>query len=264
MKRVLVIGANSYIGKKFHEYVYSFNEKLIDVDLVSAADGSWEKVDFTLYDSVLHLSAIVHRKEKKAMKDLYEKVNHRLPVEIACKTKASHVKQFIFMSTAAVYGDINGCITKETVPKPASLYGKTKLAAEEDLLKLENENFKIAIIRAPMVYGEGCKGNYERLRKLAMCTPIFPDYHNKRSWVHIDRLNYNILEIIFNEGSGYYFPQDENYADTCEVVIGIRAKREKKTYTIRYFNKMIGYLKKRIKLINKLFGDLYYNKLDSI
>lgn len=258
MKKVLVIGANSYIGKKFNEYVSIMNEKIIVADMVSAADGSWEKVDFSSYDSVLHLSAIVHRKEKKSLEDLYEKVNHELPVEIAYRAKACNVKQFIFISTAAVYGDISGCITSETAPSPTTLYGKTKLAAEEDLLKLENDTFKIAIIRAPMVYGEGCKGNYERLRKLAMFSPIFPAYHNKKSWIYIDKLNYTITELILNEESGYFFPQDEKYADTCGVVIDIRKKLGKKTYTIPYFNKMISCLKKRIKIVNTLFGDSYY------
>lgn len=259
MKRVLVIGANSYIGKKFHEYVYSLNEKLIDVDLVSAADGSWEKVDFTLYDSVLHLSAIVHRKEKKGMKELYEKVNHRLPVEVACKAKVCHVKQFIFMSTAAVYGDISGCITKETMPKPTSLYGKTKLAAEKDLLKLESEDFKVAIVRAPMVYGEGCKGNYERLIKLAMFTPVFPDYHNRRSWVHIDRLNTYLLNVVIEMKKGYFFPQDEQYTDICELVTNIRKKMKKRTFTTTLFNKPVRFFIKRNRSVKKMFSDFYYD-----
>ncbi len=261
MKRVLVIGANSYIGKKFYEYVNSLDEKLIDVDMVSAADGSWEKVDFSIYDSVLHLSAIVHRKEKKSMEELYETVNHRLPVKIACKVKCNHVKQFIFMSTIAVYGDVNGGITKETVPKPISFYGKTKLAAEKDLLKLEDQDFKIAIIRAPMVYGEGCKGNYEWFSKLVMYIPVFPDYHNRRSWIHINILNRNILDIILNQENGYYFTQDEDYVDICMKIVELRAKRGKKTYRIWHFNKIISSLKGRSKLVNKLFGDLYYKQI---
>ncbi|SHO50588.1 NAD-dependent epimerase/dehydratase family protein [Anaerocolumna xylanovorans] len=257
-KKVLVIGANSYIGKKFYEYVYSLNEKLIDVDMVSATDGSWEKVDFSLYDSVLHLSAIVYRKEKENLKDLYENVNHKLPVRIAHKAKNNHVKQFIFMSSAAVYGDINGCITKETIPEPSTLYGKTKLAAEDDLLKLENTDFKIVIIRSPMVYGEGCKGNYRKLSKIAKFTPIFPDYHNKRSMIHVDRLSFHIVELILNEEQGCYFPQDENYADICELVVCIRKKSGKKTYLTKFFNPLINHLKKRFNVLDKIFGDMYY------
>ncbi|MGN6711820.1 NAD-dependent epimerase/dehydratase family protein [Anaerocolumna jejuensis] len=259
MKRVLVIGANSYIGKKFYEYVDSLDEKLIDVDMVSAADGSWEKVDFSIYDSVLHLSAIVHRKEKKNMRELYEEVNHRLPVKIASKAKANNVKQFIFMSTAAVYGDISGCINKEVIPKPTTLYGMTKLAAEKELLYLKDENYKIAIIRAPMVYGDGCYGNYERLRKLTSITPIFPDYHNKRSRIYIDKLNYFLFNIIVELNDGYFFPQDKRYLDICEEVVAIRNEGGKKTYCIPILNGLIHSLKKRVKIFNKAFGDFYYD-----
>ncbi len=259
MKRVLVIGANSYIGKKFYEYVNSLDNKMIEVDMVSASDGSWEKVDFTLYDSVLHLSAIVHRKEKKNMEELYERVNHRLPVEVAYRAKSSGVRQFLFMSTAAVYGDINGCITKDTWPKPTTLYGKTKLAAEEELLKLKNESFKIAIIRAPMVYGDGCKGNYDNLRKIAMYTPIFPDYHNKRSWINVDKLCYNLVDLILLGEKGYYYPKDELYIDICEKLVSIRKANRKKTYLIPLLNKIISVLIKKVKIVNKIFGDFYYD-----
>ena len=259
MKRVLVIGANSYIGKKFYEYVGSLNEKLIEIDMVSAADGSWEKVDFSLYDTVLHLSAIVHRKENKKMKDLYEKINHKLPVSIASKAKDNHVKQFIFMSTVAVYGDINGCITKDTIPKPLSLYGRSKLYAEDDIQKLKNIGFKIAIIRSPMVYGEGCKGNYQMLSKFAAFTPVFPNYHNKRSKIHVDKLNYYLLDIILHAKEGLFYPQDKEYGDTCAQIMDIRKRMGKKTYLTVIFNGFISYLKKRVRIINKMFGDLYYD-----
>lgn len=258
MKRVLVIGANSYIGKKFYEYVNSLDEKLIDVDLVSAADGSWEKMDFSIYDSVLHLSAIVHRKEKKYMRDFYEEINHRLPVKIACRAKANHVKHFIFMSTAAVYGDYSGCITRETFPKPSTFYGKTKLAAEKDLLKLEDQNFKILIIRAPMVYGEGCKGNYERLRKLAMYIPIFPEYHNKKSILNINKLCCYLYNWIILNASGYFHPQNESYMNTSSLFMEFR--KGKKTWLIKIFNPMIKLLCKCNCIVRKMFGDFYYEQ----
>lgn len=258
MKRVLVIGANSYIGKKFCEYIHSLNQEFIEVDMVSASNGAWESVDLSLYDTVLHLSAIVYEKENERTKELYENVNHRLPVRIAYKARENHVKQFIFMSSAAVYGEINGCITKETIPVPSTLYGKTKLAAEKDLVKLESTEFKIVIIRAPMVYGEGCKGNYQKLSKIARFTPVFPDYHNKRSMIHVDRLCSCITELVLKEAQGCYFLQDDNYADTCELVVGIRKELGKKTYLTKAFNPLIVHLINRLNLFNKIFGDMYY------
>lgn len=260
MKKVLVIGANSYVGKKFYEYVNLLNEKVMEVYMINASDGSWETVDFSQYDSVLHLSAIVHRKEKKSMKELYDRVNHRLPVKIACKAKESGVNQFVFMSTMSVYGKINGRITKETTTYPVTLYGQSKLDAEEALKKLENENFRIAILRAPMIYGEGCKGNYDKLRKLAAYMPVFPAYHNKRSWINIDRLSAYLLEVIMYMKQGCFFPQDNYYTDICELIINIRKQLGKKTYLVYTFNSLIDYLSRKSINIGKIFGDIYYDR----
>lgn len=261
MKRVLVIGANSYIGKKFNEHIQLFANEAIEIDLVSASNGSWEKVDFSSYNSILHLSAIVHMKEKETMIELYKSINYLLPIEIANKAKDNGVKQFVFMSTLAVYGDINGCITKETMPNPTTLYGKTKLAAENEIIKLEDSEFKVAIIRSPLVYGEGCRGNYERLVKFAKIALVFPDYHNRRSHIHVNRLCNVIIDIILNKKYGYFFPQDESYADTCEIIVNIRKEMGKKTYLTSLFNKLIDIFKKKFTIFRKIFGDLYYTTI---
>ncbi len=260
MKKVLVIGAHSYIGQKFKEYVSANDVKDLSVDMVSASDGAWRKVEFTGYDSVLHLSGIVHRKEKKNMEALYYEVNHKLAVEIAKKAKENNVKQFIFMSTAAVYGSYTGCITKDISPSPTTFYGKSKLAAEQDIIKLQDDDFKVVIVRPPMVYGEGCKGNYSRLVKLAKYTPIFPEFHNKRSVLNISVLSEYLVNIIKSNREGYYYPQDETYLDTCQLFVTIRKEMGKKTLLIRIFNPFLRILRKYLTNIGKLFGDFYYQQ----
>lgn len=261
MKKVLVIGAHSYIGEKFKEYVLTKYSEDLKVDMVSASDGAWRIVDFSGYDTVLHLSGIVHRKEKKDMEDLYYKVNYKLAVEIALRAKESNVNQFIFMSTAAVYGSYSGCVTKDTLPNPNTFYGKSKLAAEQDIIKLQDDDFKIAIVRPPLVYGEGCKGNYRRLVKLAKYTPIFPEFHNKRSVIHINNLSNNIVQQIKDRSNGYFLVQDNEYMDVCTIIEKIRNERRKKTILIPYFNSFISYLiHKNMDVIKKMFGDFYYYK----
>lgn len=260
MKKVLVIGAHSYIGQKFKEYVSGMKNIDIAIELVSASDGAWRKVNFSLYDAVIHLSGIVHRKEKKNMESLYYEVNHKLAVEIAKKAKQGHVKQFIFMSTAAVFGSYKGCITKETITNPTTYYGKSKLAAEQDIIKLQENEFHVVIVRPPMIYGDGCKGNYPRLVKLAKFTPVFPNYHNKRSVLHIDILSEYLHQLIIKESSGYFHPQNKEYADTCELIIRIRNEMGKKTKLVRCFNPILKILSCKNHIFNKLFGDLFYIK----
>lgn len=260
MKRVLVIGANSYIGKKFYEFANSLSKNLIHVDLVSAANGSWEKVDFSLYDSVLHLSAIVHKHEKKSMEKLYEKVNYSLPVEVAFKAKKCHVKQFIFMSTAAVYGSKVKVITKDTIPQPDTLYGKSKYEAEQKIIDMSSDEFKVAIIRSPMVYGYGCKGNFQTLVKLAKAAPIFPDIPNKRSMIYIENLCEFIRMLIDNEEVGYFYPQNNEYVCTSETVRIINECMGRRLHFTKIFNPLIRLLVKKIPYIGKVFGDFIYEQ----
>jgi len=260
MKKVLVIGANSYIGKKFNEYVKNNKEQELQVDMVTASDRGWTKVDFAGYDSILHLAAIVHKKEKKYMKPLYDEINHKLAVEAAKKAKESQVGQYIFMSTAAVFGNRTSCITKDTIPDPVTYYGKSKLAAENDIIKLKDKDFKVAIVRPPMVYGEGCKGNYARLEKLARFMPIFPEYHNKRSVVHIENLSGFLCDIIMLGMEGAFHPQDKKYLNTCEEIYKIRRKLKKKTLLIRMPKEIISLLIKHVNVVNKMLGSMYYDK----
>lgn len=260
MKKILVIGANSYIGQSFQQYVFSYNKENMTVKLVSASDGSWRQVDYSLYDVVLHLSGVVHRREKKGMKVLYDEVNHKMAVEVAKRAKESDVKQFVFMSTAAVFGSKAERITTNTIPNPTTYYGKSKLAAEQDIVKLQGREFKVAIVRPPLVYGQACKGNYPRLVKLAKLMPIFPDIHNKRSMIYIDTLSEFLLMLIEEEGCGYYHPQDEDYVDTCELVVKIRKEMGKKTCLIGLFNPLARLLAKNVGSINKMFGDCYFER----
>lgn len=258
MKKILVIGINSYIGQKFKEYVIEMKNEDILIDLVSASDGSWKNVDFSRYNSIMLLSGIVHKEDNINMESIYYEVNYILAVQIAKKAKEQQVKQFIFMSTLAIFGQRTGCITKDTVPKPNTYYGKSKYKAEQDIMLLNDANFHVAIVRPPMVYGEGCKGNYQRLIKLSKITPIFPDYHNKRSILHINTLSEFMIQLIMRDYYGYFHPQNEEYGDTCKMVVDIRKGMGKKTILIKCFNPIIKYLIDHNELFNKVFGNLYY------
>ena len=122
-KRILITGANSYIGKKFKEYVLEYDG--YEVYTIDLLDYNWKLHDFSFYDVVLHVAAIVHKKEKKKDEASYYKVNTELAYEVANKAKKEGIKQFIVMSSIAVDGckakngkDIE--ITKDTLCKPVT------------------------------------------------------------------------------------------------------------------------------------------------
>ena len=256
-KSILVIGAHSYIAQNFENYVKK-KKKNWNITLVSASDGTWEKADFSVYDTVLITAALVHRKKQKETEELYRKVNQELPVRITKRAKEAGVKQVIFLSSMSVFGDNVERITKETIPNPSSLYGESKYKAEQLLEKFQSEEFQIAIVRPPMVYGEGCPGNYGRLKKLAKVTWIFPDTQNKRSMIAIEGLCRELGGIVEKMEGGYFHPQDVEYINTAEMVQKMRAEMGKKTYLIGGFNWILKPLSKKVGIFRKVFGSMWY------
>jgi UDP-glucose 4-epimerase len=199
------------------------------------------------------------------MEDLYYKVNCDLTIEAAEKAKDEGVKQFIFMSSIIVYGDSSNInrkkiIDKNTVPQPSNFYGNSKLQAEEGIKPLESDDFKIVILRSPMIYGKGSKGNYPKLAKAAQKLPVFPNIDNQRSMLHIDNLCEFIKLMIDNEESGLFFPQNSEYVKTSEMVKLIADAHGKKVRLTKMFNPLLRVLELKIGIINKVFGNLVYEQ----
>lgn len=260
MKKVLITGANSYIGNSFIQYIEQLEYEDFMIDKVSLRNGEWKKYDFAGYDVVLHLAGIVHKRETKENVEKYYKINRDLAANVARKAKNSKVRQFIFMSTAAVYGLEVNTITKDTLPRPDTHYGKSKLEAEQKIMQLESNEFKIAIVRPPMVYGYGCNGNFQRLVKLAKVTPIFPDIQNKRSMIYIDNLCELLRLLIIQEESGYFHPQNKDYVCSSEMMKLIGENLGRKIYFIKTFNPIIKMSMKKVKVFEKMFGNWCFDK----
>lgn len=258
MKKILITGANSYIGTSFEKYMAQWPDEY-QVDTVDMIDGSWREKSFAGYDVVFHVAGIAHRKETKENAHLYYEVNRDLAVETARKAKAEDVKQFVFLSTMAVYGVEEGAINSNTELQPKSNYGKAKLEAEEQIVPMNEDGFSASVLRPPMVYGDGCKGNYQSLVKFAKVMPVFPAYQNKRSMIHIDRLCWYVKEVVDGRLSGLLLPQDEVYVCTCDMVRDIAREMGKDLKLLKILNPAVS-LVKLLPIGRKAFGDLYYEK----
>ncbi|WFF74402.1 NAD-dependent epimerase/dehydratase family protein [Proteiniclasticum sp. QWL-01] len=261
MKRVLITGKNSYIGTSLENWLMREPDQY-KVDTVDMKDGSWKEKDFSLYDVVFHVAGIAHVSSDPKMEDLYYNVNRDLTIQTAEKAKAEGVKQFIFMSSIIVYGDSSSSkrvIDKNTVPTPSNFYGNSKLQAEEGIKNLESDGFKIVVVRPPMIYGKGSKGNYPRLANMAKKIPIFPDIDNERSMLHIDNLCEFIKVMIDYEDNGLFFPQNAEYVKTSELVKTIADVHGKKIWMISWLNWLIRFMF-GIGIVNKVFGNLVYEK----
>lgn len=275
-KRILITGANSYIGTSFEKYLAKYNDEhqkdCYLVDTLDMKSSSWKDYDFSKYDSIFHVAGIAHADTgnlTKEQQQLYYKVNCDLAIETAEKAKPSGVKQFIYMSSIIVYGSNpepknNNIITVDTKPKPDNFYGDSKLQAENRLRLLSDDKFKIVILRPPMIYGEGCKGNYKNLSKIARYSPLFPKIENIRSMLYIENLCEFIRLLIENRESGLFFPQNSEYVKTSDLVKTIANIHKRKIIFTKAFNKIIKYCKKSDgkigKLCSKAFGNLAYSK----
>lgn len=262
MRKVLITGENSYIGISLENWLMREPDKY-RVDTIDMKDGLWKKKDFSQYDVVFHVAGIAHVSSDEKLKELYYKVNRDLVIETARKAKLEGVKQFIFMSSIIVYGDGDNqkrIIYKNTIPTPSNCYGDSKLQAEKSISSLESEKFSIVILRPPMIYGKGSKGNYPRLANMAQKTPVFPNINNERSMLHIDNLCEFIKIMIDYEENGLYFPQNKEYVKTSQLVKEIAEVHGKKVWLSRIFNPVIKLMVGRVGVVSKVFGNLVYDK----
>ncbi|MFS1012169.1 NAD-dependent epimerase/dehydratase family protein [Enterococcus casseliflavus] len=274
MKKILITGANSYIGTSFKKWMTQFQDEY-QIDTLSVRGDAWREHDFSGYDTVFHVAGIAHAdvsKVSEETKQLYYAVNRDLAIETAKKYKqdlSGKKGQFIYMSSIIIYGEETNInkkrvITPDTKPNPSNFYGDSKLQAEIGLQPLDDDTFHVAILRPPMIYGPGSKGNYQQLVKLANKLPIFPDVKNERSMLHIDKLSEFVKERIDAQDSGVFFPQNDQYVRTSHMVRDIAQENGKKIYLFSYMNwaiRLLGYVPGKIgRLTNKAFGSLVYEK----
>jgi UDP-glucose 4-epimerase len=257
--RILITGKNSFIGNSLKNFLKSKNEYLIDE--ISLRNNNWKSIDFKTYDVIIHLAALVHEIEIKFTLQEYEKVNVDLTLEIARKALNEGVSHFIFFSTMAVFGK-SKIINRNTPLVPITKYGITKLNAEKALSELLiNSRMFLTILRPPMIYGLGAKGNPKFIEKISNLVCFFPETNNRRSFLSIDNLNALLVNEITNKKNRILHPQDPKQLSTFELFRYYRTKMNKHSYPMKVF----GFLLKKflfIGYLNKIFGDLYYNFYD--
>ncbi len=217
MNNILVTGASGFIGKHFQKS----NKEKYNIKTCSLRTKNWVKQTFEEVDCILHLAGIAHQKNITAQ-DIYRKVNTDLTIELAKNAKENGIKHFIFMSSVKVYGDsyskqtLN--INSETIPTDA--YGISKLEAEKELSLMNDVNFKVSIVRTPVVYGPQAKGNMLTLMKhIYKGTPLpLGDIDNKRSLVSIDNLNEMLNRIIDLKADGIFIAGDDHAISTSQLI----------------------------------------------
>lgn len=265
--RIVVIGSDSFIAKKYIDFVHDKGDSIVGISRVgSFATNELFISDFysipeTVFQSadvIINFSAIVHRPDIKD-ESIYDDVNYRLTVLNAQKAKKAGVGLFIQMSTIAVYGSVN-TIDINMPCNPFNPYGSSKFKADLELLRLPDENFKVAIVRPPMIYGGGkAPGNMMRLIKLVdRGIPLpFKGIENKRDFIHVNNLVQYLSIIIQKQLNGVFIVSDKEPISTEYLVQSISKSLGKKDSLIKVPSFILELLKYiRPKEYNKLFGTL--------
>ena len=276
MKRILITGAASYIGTSVERYLLECNVKQgkeqYHVDRMSLRDGTWEKADFSQYDIVYHVAGIAHvdtGKVTEEEKQKYFDVNRDLTIRVAKKAKDQGVRQFIFMSSIIVYGAIayvghQKYIREDTAVCPENFYGDSKRQAEIRLQELADASFHVAILRPPMIYGRGAKGNYALLTRFAGSIPVFPDYKEERSALYVENLAEFVRLLAESGRGGIFFPQNKEYAATSQMVSLMREAAGKMTILSKMLNPLVklgALMPGKIGImVNKAFGSVLIDR----
>jgi UDP-glucose 4-epimerase len=260
-KNALITGSSGFIGTSFIKWATGIN--ITEVDLLTSPV---ETIDFSGIDSVLHLAALVHQM-KGAPEEAYFRVNRDLAFDVAKRAKEQGVKQFVLMSTAKVFGE-------STTGKPAwnehsecipcDAYGKSKYEAEMLIRRLEDDSFKVAVVRSPLVYGPGVKANMYSLIKLVDKVPVLPlkGIGNKRSVVYVGNLVALLQRIINLQISGTFIAGDQQPVSTTHLIELIAMGFNKSSYLIKIPDSSVRLATKFMPaIVERLFGSL---ELDNI
>jgi len=265
--KILITAENSFIGNTFSDWL-SLKDSTFLVTKLSLRNINLDGFSFSNFDIVFHVAGIAHIKSSKRLKRDYFRVNRDLAIEVAQKAKRDGCKHFIFTSTMAIYGEDNKIGLYKSIQinkyQPTTAYGLSKLQADLAIQDLMSDKFLVSILRLPMIYGETVKGNFIKLIRLAIHNSVYPNVNNKRSVLNILNLCELTYFLMKNSVPGVFHPQDREYFSTNYFINKIRKKHKKKTYYSNILSLVIVLLSSFLPLINKVYGNKFYEKSDSV
>jgi len=225
IKTILVTGATGFIGQQLVPYLQNKGHRVIAPTRDEIGDIG-PNTDWTSQlkgiDTVIHLAGRAHvmREDATDPLSLYRTVNSLGTATLAEQAQKRGVKRFIFASSVKVMGESSEHPLSAALdtPAPSDPYGQSKLEGE-DALKQIAKDMQIVILRLPLVYGPGVKGNFINLLKLLQKNiPLpFGAIHNKRSMIYAANL-ISAIDASLTVKAGIYFPSDQDDLSTPDLI----------------------------------------------
>lgn len=279
--RIAVTGASGFVGGHLLDFLSSKHEVVaisrasleVPEGVQNCVSGpidsstDWRGI-LTDVDAVVHLAARVHVMNEDSENPLesFREVNLRGTERLAKACVDQGVKRLVFMSSIKVNGEstLHKPFTSGDDPAPVDPYGISKYEAEQSLLTIARDtNLEVAILRPPVIYGRGVKGNIERLAKLVKTGAPIPTgaIANRRTMVSISNLMRWIEAVLVAEVA----PQasllvgDPTPVSTRELVRWLsegQGRRSRQLFVPVSLLKVLGTLSGKRSVVNRLVEDL--------
>ncbi len=227
--KVIITGISGFVGQNLSKYLEVNN---YDIEGLSLRNN-WRLAINS--DALIHLAGKAHDTENTSKDEEYFKINTELTKKLFDDFLNSEINDFIYFSSVKATADtIEGILDEEHLSDPKTVYGKSKLLAEQYLLsKNLPKGKRLFIIRPCMIHGPGNKGNLNLLYKVVEKRIPWPlaAFENQRSFLSIDNLNFLILQIIKNKElqSGIYNFADDHFISTNQLIQIISSASGKKS-----------------------------------
>ena len=303
MKRILITGASGFIGQSLIKPLLNMNKivcgtvrsaslipsnaetKYVDVGDVNH-ETKWKEI-LNDVDCIIHCAGKAHIMEtkKEDKQSIYHSVNVDGTKQLAKQAAEAKVKRLIFLSSIKVNGEYTtnnndtgkDCLAKKIFmhsdkPNPDDSYAISKFKAERALWEISSRtDLEVVVVRLPLVYGYGAKGNLARLIKLVRLGIPLPLslVKNQRSMIGIDNLVDLLIRCIDHpEASGKTFlASDGKDLSTPELIKLIALSMEKKAslfpvpiFLLKFLGSIFGKREEIDRLVGSLRIDNSYTK----
>jgi nucleoside-diphosphate-sugar epimerase len=226
LKKIIITGNKGFVGSNLVDFLISKNKKFLGISRnPTVKEISYKELNKELLSETkafIHLSGKAHDLKKTSEDQEYFEVNTELTKILFDKFLESTCETFIYMSSVKAAADeVKGILVEDVTPNPVTVYGKSKLLAENYILSKEiPQNKRVYILRPCMIHGPGNKGNLNLLYSFVSKGIPYGKYENKRSFVSVENLCFIINELIDNSKieSGIYNIADDKSFSTKELV----------------------------------------------
>ncbi|CAM4099488.1 NAD-dependent epimerase/dehydratase family protein [Serratia silvae] len=227
-RKIAIIGGSGFIGSRLVKRLSARRDlavKIIDVEQSQRFPQWYQYADVTqpesLRQALAGCDAVINLADKRQgavrSTSLYYQINVEGARNLCMVAAELTIKQIIFTSSVAVYGDVEQETDEEGHFAPCSHYGKSKLEAEYvyEAWRNDSDGNRLTIIRPAVVFGEGDRGNvYKLFRRIAKSRLVMiGDGRNRRSMAYVENIAAR-LEYALDQQADY---QVSNYADKPDL-----------------------------------------------